>query len=249
MQKNVLIPLPQKDFDPTEVAVPWKILKTQGIQISFATPNGQKATCDQIMLTGQKLGLLAPLLMADSNARMAYAEMERSSEFLTPLKWTELENKDFDGLLLPGGHDKGMREYLESAILQKEVSKYFEAQKPVGAICHGVVLVARSKYKNGKSVLYGRTTTCLLQSQELMAWALTRLWLQDYYRTYVETEEHEVKSCLASAADFKKGPMPLMRDSLENLTRGFVVEDDNYISARWPGDANLFATKFLSLLR
>lgn len=249
MQKNVLIPLPRKDFDPTEVAIPWKILNSNGIQISFATPDGQVAVCDQLMLTGRKLGPLAPLLMADSNSRRAYAEMKMSPEFLRPLKWTELANRDFDGLLLPGGHDKGMREYLESTILQNEVSKYFEAQKPIAAICHGVVLAARSKSKNGKSILFGRKATCLLASQELTAWALTYLWLKDYYRTYVETVEHEVMSCLASSSDFEKGPTPLLRDSLENLNRGFVVQDENLITARWPGDAHLFATTFLKLLK
>ncbi len=249
MQKHVLIPLPRKDFDPTEVAVPWQILKSNGIQISFATPDGQLATCDQIMLTGQKLGLLAPLLKADLNARNAYSEMILSQEFLNPLKWTDLENQEFDGLILPGGHDKGMREYLESEILQKEVLKYFIADKPVGAICHGAVLAARSKSSSGKSVLFGRSTTCLLKSQELTAWVLTSLWLKDYYRTYPETVELEVKSYLASPNDFKAGPTPLFRDSPKKLNRGFVVQDGNYISARWPGDAHLFATKFLTLFR
>jgi putative intracellular protease/amidase len=28
----------------------------------------------------------------------------------------------------------------------------------------------------------------------------------------------------------------------------FVVEDGNYVSARWPGDAYLFARRFLALL-
>lgn len=33
MQKRVLILIPQKDFDPTEVAVPWKILKQADIML------------------------------------------------------------------------------------------------------------------------------------------------------------------------------------------------------------------------
>ncbi len=28
----------------------------------------------------------------------------------------------------------------------------------------------------------------------------------------------------------------------------FVIDDGNYLSARWPGDAYLFARKFLALL-
>jgi putative intracellular protease/amidase len=51
----------------------------------------------------------------------------------------------FDGLLLPGGHRaRGMREYLESNVLQRLVAQFFEACLPVAAICHGVLLAARS---------------------------------------------------------------------------------------------------------
>src|SRR5438045_8840077 len=51
----------------------------------------------------------------------------------------------FDALLLPGGHRaRGMREYLESEILQRHVASFFDKEKPVAAICHGVLLAARS---------------------------------------------------------------------------------------------------------
>lgn len=245
--KTVLIPLPHKDFDPTEVAIPWKILISHQIKIVFSTPDGKKSVCDQIMLTGKGLGLLAPLLQADSNARSAYNEMFLSAEFNNPIPWSDINKNNFDGLLLPGGHDKGMREYLESKLLQNEVVKFFTQNKPVGAICHGVILAARSKDDSGKSVLFERKTTSLLQSQELTAWTLTCLWLKDYYLTYPITVEAEVKSCLANQNNFISGPTPLFRDSSQNLNRGFVVKDGNYISARWPGDAHRFAHEFLTL--
>ena len=249
MPKKVLIPLPRKDFDPTELAIPWRILTSNNIQIIFATPDGQMPTCDQLMLNGTTLGPLSPLLKADKNARNAYLEMSNSKDFSKPIKWSDLESQEFDGLILPGGHDKGMKEYLESEMLQRQVSKYFELEKPIGAICHGVVLVARSKAKNGKSVLYGRKTTALLESQELLAWSLTCLWLKDYYRTYPMTVEGEVKSCLASDKDFISGPPPMFRDSPQKLKHGFVAIDRNYISSRWPGDAHRFANEYLKLLQ
>lgn len=243
-----MIPIPSTHFDPTEVAIPWKILSDNNINIVFASPDGQKATCDQLMLTGARLGILAGLLKADLNAQDAYSEMEKSSEFSHPLKWSDLADQDYDGLILPGGHDKGMRAYLESHILQNVVAKYFEQKKPVGAICHGVVLAARSKMANGKSVLFGRKTTSLLASQEYLAWILTCIWLKDYYRTYPQTVEAEVKSALASSSDFIQGPMPILRDSNSKLSRGFIVQDQNYLSARWPGDAHCFAHKFIKML-
>lgn len=247
MLKTVLIPLPSTDFDPTECAVPWKLLSQNGILVKFATPKGQKAQCDLRMLNGTDLGLLAPFLAADANGKKAYADLENSFEFQNPIPWTEVEVHQFDGLILPGGHAAGMKEYLESEVLKKIVCAFFGLNKPVGAICHGVVLVARSK-ENGQSILKGRKTTALLSTQELLAWSLTCLWLGDYYRTYKQTVEDEVKSNLNSPEDFLKGPIPIKHDSLDHLEYGFTLRDGNYLSARWPGDAHRFANEFLKML-
>lgn len=64
-----------------------------------------------------------------------------------PIKWNEIEPAKFDGLILPGWHAKGMREYVESTKFQENVAEFFDLNRPFGAICHGVVLAARSKSK------------------------------------------------------------------------------------------------------
>jgi protease I len=248
MAKRVLIPLPSQDFDPTETAVPWKILSNSGIEIIFATPTGTAGQCDQRMLRGIGLGPLSKLFAADHNGRESYEAMSASEEFKRPIKWGDIDPTNFDGLVLPGGHARGMREYLESSALQRCTSKFFELSKPVGAICHGVVLASRSQTSENRSVLFGRKTTALLASQELIAWLLTCIWLGNYYRTYSQTVEAEVKSALESSKDFIKGTAPLSRDDAQNLSRGFVVRDKNYLSARWPGDAHLFGNEFLKML-
>src|SRR5690606_36211417 len=115
--------------------------------------------------------------------------------------WKNIKVEHYDGIILPGGHAQEMKEYLESNILQECVGKFFKANKPVGAICHGVVLAARSKI-NGVSVLNGRKTTALLSSQEILAWLLTCCWLGYYYRTYQQTVEAEVKESLNTHSDF-----------------------------------------------
>ena len=54
---RVLIPLPARDFDPSEAAVSWQVLSNAGHVITFATPDGQPAAADDMMLTGQGLDL------------------------------------------------------------------------------------------------------------------------------------------------------------------------------------------------
>ncbi len=245
---TILMPVPSADFDPTETGVPWTILDARGHTVAIATPDGRPATADPVMVTGKGLGLLASVLRADANGRAAYDALTQSRAFLAPLRYQDLRASDFDALMLPGGHARGMRPYLESPLLQALVVDFFAAGKPVGAICHGALLAARSRTASARSVLHGRRTTGLRRDQELLAWGLTCTWLGSYYRTYPTPLETEIRSLLASPDDFDRGPLALTRDSPRDLTPGFTLRDGNYLSARWPGDAHRFGHEFAALV-
>ncbi len=249
-RKNILIPIPHYGFDPSEVAIPWKIFSQFGFHIIFATPMGRKASGDKIMLTGEKLGIFKSLLKARKDAVEAYSIMIESESFNSPIKYEEIIVDDFDSVYLPGGHDKGVREYLESEILQKVLPKFFRKRKIVGAICHGPVLLARSiDEESGKSVIYDYKTTSLLKVQELLAYNLTKFRLKDYYLTYPETTvEDEVISVLKNKSQFVQGPIPLFRDTFDKDKHGFFVRDRNYISARWPGDIYSLTLNLIKML-
>ena len=219
-----------------------------GHEFVFATPDAKPAMADQRMIDGNGLGLLRPFFIADKNARSAYADMKQSNEFLSPISYDDIAIESFDAILLPGGHAQGMRPYLESARLQTIIAEHFLAQKPVAAICHGVVLAARSLRDDGKSILHGFKTTALLQKQEMLAWQITRAWLGNYYRTYDQSVQAEVTAALANPNDFIEGPMPLTRDNEKNLKPGFVFRDRHYLSARWPGDAHNLAHELHAML-
>ncbi len=244
------MPLPAYDFDPTEAAITWQVLTSKGVEVHFATPDGKPANADPRMLYGTGLSVFKRILMARQDAVDACLAMYENAHFRKPIAYKKVKDAGFDGLVLPGGHAPGMRVYLESLALQNLTTAFFAKKKPVGAICHGAVLAARSKRKDGKSVLFGKKTTALLKKQELAAYNLTRVWLGTYYRTYPETTvQDEVTAALASQQDFLSGPTPgLTRDAPDKMKRGFTVTDGNYISARWPGDAYNFANGFLKLI-
>ncbi len=245
---TVLIPIPRTDFDPTETGVPWSLLQSLGHTFVFSTPDGKLAQADSRMLTGERLGMLAPLLIADANGRRAYRAMQESKAFQHPIPYGEIHADKFDALMLPGGHAAGMKPYLESEMLQAKVVDFFAGGKPVAAICHEVLLAARSRAAAGKSVLFGKRTTGLTRRMEMSAWFLTRVWLGNYYRTYPKPVETEVGEALAKPEDFIQGPTSIRRDSSANLETGFTVLDGNYLSARWPGDAHRFAAELAKLL-
>ena len=247
---NILIPLPSYGFDPTEAAIPWKILTDNGIKITFATPKGRPANGDEIMLTGKRLGIFKSLLKARKDAIEAYKLMYQSQEFKQPIRYDAIDPSDYNGIFLPGGHDKGVKEYLESLILQNIIPVFFQNEKKIGAVCHAPLLLARSKdKKTNRSVIYDYKTTGLLKIQELTAYYLTKLWLKDYYLTYPGTSvEDEVKAALIDPNNFISGNIPLLRDSENNYKPGFVVKDRNYISARWPGDIYTLSHSFLKMI-
>ncbi len=245
---RILIPLPAQDYDPSEAAIPWKLLTARGHSFRFATPDGRPAQADPRMLDGKGLGVWKGVLRADAKAREAHAAMVQSDAFRQPLRYDAIDERTVDALLLPGGHAPGMKVYLESDRLQALIAAHFAADKPVAAICHGVLLAARSKRADGKSVLHGRRTTGLTQQQEMTAWLMTAAWLGSYYRTYPTPLQTEVQSLLARPEDFDVGPPALLRDDPEHLGRGFSLRDGNYLSARWPGDAHGWALKFAEML-
>jgi len=245
----ILFLLPDSDYDPTESAVPWDALQHAGIEVRFATPQGLPAYADPRLVSGG-FGLLNSFFMTKSADLQCYQRMSQSAAFLKPLSYAEALAADFEAVLVPGGHAQGVRSLLESERAQALVVDFFRADKPVAAVCHGVLLLARAiDPRSGKSVLHGRQTTALLGlSMELLAWLVTAPWLGRYYRTYGQTVEAEVTAALASPSDFIAGPRLPMRDSADNLQPGFTVRDGQLLSARWPGDCHRFAAEFVAMV-
>ncbi|MDI5962023.1 type 1 glutamine amidotransferase domain-containing protein [Streptomyces sp. SL13] len=237
---RVLIPLPDRDFDVTEVAVPWRVLRDAGHQVVFATERaGTVPAADPRLLTGVLFGKLG----AHEEPVRFYRELERAPEFAATVAWEAVEPADYDGLLLPGGHAPGMRQYLGSPVLAGKVSAFWALRRPVGAICHGVLVAARA------GVLGGHRTTCLPAYMERTAYALTAWRLGRYYRTYPAYVEQEVRAALDRPEQFERGPRAgTARGTATDDTAAFVVEDGHYLSARWPGDAYLFGRRFAAML-
>jgi putative intracellular protease/amidase len=281
---SVIVPIPTRDFDPTEVAVSWRVLTSSGHDVVFATPDGEPGRADELMISGQgldpwgwipavrRISVIGRVLRANADARSAYAELAHDPAFSSPARWDEVAAARFDGLLLPGGHRaRGMRAYLESPVVQRVIVDFFAADKPVAAVCHGVLAAARSiDPATGRSVLYGRRTTALTWRLERTAWQVgrrSRFWDPDYYRTYMEepgqpagymSVQQEVTRALArpedfcdvpdDAPDFRRKTSGRVRDSSDDARPAWVVRDGSYVSARWPGDVHTFVQTFSEVL-
>ncbi len=241
------MPLPDRDHDVTEVAVPWHVLTRSGHQVVFATEQGGAPQCDPLLLSGVIFGQLG----ADAEACRLHLQMAASSDYREPQRWDALDPAEFDAVFLPGGHAAGMRQYLESTSLQSLVVETMRRGLPVAAICHGVLVLARAQQSSiGKSLLHGRRVTCLPRYMERAAWWLTAWKLGRYYRTYPAYVQDEVCAALGKDGHFERGPIHLFaRGSDHDDRAAHVVEDGQLITARWPGDAWAIAKALSTKLR
>ncbi|ETN46959.1 uncharacterized protein HMPREF1541_01149 [Cyphellophora europaea CBS 101466] len=232
--------------DPTETAIPWRVFRDAGLTVSFATEAGKAPACDSKMLTGWT----GTLLGANQAAKAAYEILSKDTAFRQPLSWTApgFSLVDFDLVFLPGGHERSVRQLLDSAEAQKVLVEYFEtAKKPsskvVAAICHGTQVLANATRADGKSVLHECDTTGLPGAMEQTVFHATRLVLGDYYKTYgagSDSVQTAVTKKLREPSQFKSslGSAP------------FIVEDAtyNYLSGRFPPDSEALAKRAVELL-
>ena len=112
----------------------------------------------------------------------------RSMEILS---WTAegFSLDPYDLIYLPGGHEKGVTQVINSPVVHRLIADYFPktkkpSRKSCAAICHGVMVLSDSSLPSGKSVLHDVTTTALPGAMEQSIFWGTRLFLGDYYKTY-----------------------------------------------------------------
>lgn len=117
--------------------------------------------------------------------------MQQSEEMLHPLSWSSpgFSLDSYDLVILPGGHEKSVRQVIESATVHKLMLDYFPktkkpSRKAIAAVCHGVMVLSESKDATGRSVIHDCITTALPSQFEKTAYWGTRAFLGDYYKTF-----------------------------------------------------------------
>lgn len=95
----------------------------------------------------------------------------------------------YDLLFFPGGHEKSVRQVLDSEALRAHLAAFWPGtkkpgRKAVAAVCHGVLVVSETTNEQGQSILHDVSTTTLPNIFESGIWWATRALLGDYYKTY-----------------------------------------------------------------
>jgi putative intracellular protease/amidase len=166
--------------------------------------------------------------------------MESCVEFRHPIRYAEIRAGDFEAVSLTGGHAPGMRQYLESRVLQEKMVDFFRQGKSIGSICHGMLVLARAiDPATGRSVLHDYRVTALTKDLEMSGYALTFWLLGRRYRTYDCYVADEVRQALRDPRNFKNGAAMVVP---------FTVRDRNLVTGRWPLDAMKYSRELAELI-
>jgi len=204
--------------------------------VVFATENGAVAAADHRLL----MGILRGPLGAGPKGLAAYQAMTQSETYQHPIRFTDIDALQFDGVSLTGGHAPGMKQYLESKVLQAKMVEFWKQGKVIGAICHGVLVLARALDPDtSHSILYGSKVTALTKDLEMTGYGLTFWLLGRRYRTYDCYVADEVRGVLKDPRNFKSSWAMLIP---------FEVVDGNLIMSRWPFDAMAYSLKFVEMV-
>ncbi|KAG9240751.1 class I glutamine amidotransferase-like protein [Calycina marina] len=214
---KVLIPMADYDHDPTGA----------GVEVYLATEDGKIPECDRKILDG----ITQKLPGTTAQAVKAY--------------YFSLDG--YNLVFLPGGHEKSVRQLIDSPIILKHLASFFPAAKKpsltsIAAVCHGVMVLSETEVADCKSVIYNYDTTALPARFEQVAFWGTRLFMGDYYKTYGAGLTMWKNLKLANPDKQYKNSLGM---------GPFVVEDKNhnYISARFPCNAELLAEKVITLVK
>jgi protease I len=102
---------------------------------------------DALREAGAKVELLAP----EGGEVQAFNHLDRGGTFTPDKVVGEADPDDYDGLVLPGGVANPDRLRMDTDAVQF-VRSFFEAGKPVGAICHGPWTLINADVVDGRTL-------------------------------------------------------------------------------------------------
>ncbi|WP_341503641.1 type 1 glutamine amidotransferase domain-containing protein [Gallaecimonas sp. GXIMD4217] len=139
-----------------ELAAPYYRFKEAGAEVVLASPQGGRPPVDPKSLAEESLTDDARRFQDDDQAMALLADT-------VPLKSVKAD--DFDALFYPGGHGP-LWDLAEDAYSQALIEDFFDAAKPVAAVCHGPAVFVKVVDGEGLPFLLGKKLTGFSNAEE-----------------------------------------------------------------------------------
>jgi putative intracellular protease/amidase len=226
MTKTILFVLTgQADFGDTgaktgvwleELATPYRLFDKAGYDILFGTPGGAPAPLDPASLEEPWLLPAGHWFLGQPTAM---AKLEK------PVDLAEVDAGRLAAIFLVGGTGT-LWDFPGSTALGQLATDLHAADKPVAAICHGVVGLMTATAADGSPLVKGRAITCFSNEEEAML------------------EYDKLVPLLAETALVDQGANYRRAAPFEAM----VVEDGNLITGQNPASAEPLAAALLKRL-
>jgi putative intracellular protease/amidase len=135
-----------------------------GYEVTVASPDGGRVEVDALSDPRDPSGYSAEDVLS-----LGYLSSDEHTALLedTP-RLAELDPDDYDAIVVCGGQSP-MFTFRDNADLKVALIRFYEAEKPTAALCHGVSALVDVQLSDGSFLVQGRSVTGFANSEEAAA--------------------------------------------------------------------------------
>ncbi|OJJ12142.1 type 1 glutamine amidotransferase domain-containing protein [Alphaproteobacteria bacterium AO1-B] len=199
-----------------EFAAPYYAFKDAGADITLASPKGGQPPIDPKSSD--------PSAATDATRRFD-ADPETQKALANTLKLDDVNAADYDAIFYPGGHGP-LWDLTNDTTSIGLIETFFNAGKPVGAVCHAPAVLLNAKTPDGAPLVKGRKVAGFTNAEE------DAVGLTNVVPFLLEDELKAKGGAYESVASWSS----------------FAVEDGNLITGQNPASSEAVAEKVLAQL-
>tara|TARA_B110000858_G_scaffold146832_1_gene166820 strand:+ start:620 stop:1306 length:687 start_codon:yes stop_codon:yes gene_type:complete len=139
-----------------ELAAPYYVFKDANIDITIASPKGGQPPLDPKSDD--------PSMQTDTTKRFK-TDQEANKQLSQSLKLSDLNESDYDAIFYPGGHGP-LWDLVSDENSIRLIKDFWNAGKPVSAVCHAPIVLANVKDSSGEFIIKGLEVTGFTNSEE-----------------------------------------------------------------------------------
>jgi putative intracellular protease/amidase len=200
-----------------ELAAPYYVFKEVGIDITVASPKG-----GQVPIDPKSMGIV----VATRNTKRFLKDEEAMKFLAHSTVLSEINAADFDGVFIPGGHGP-LWDLADNNILKQMLEAFYREDKPIGAVCHGVVSLVTLQNDQGAFLVKGKQLTGFSNSEEESS------GLTSVVPFLLETKLVSLGALYTKGANYVS----------------YVVADGNIVTGQNPASSEEVAKKILALVK
>ena len=138
-----------------EGAAPYYVFRDGGVDVTLVSPKGGQPPVDPKSDLPENQTPAMTRFNADDAARKVFANTGRLAE---------VRSEDFDAVFYPGGHGP-MWDLVDDPASIELIESFYNAGKPVAAVCHAPAVLHRVTYQ-GAPIVKGKRVTGFSNSEE-----------------------------------------------------------------------------------